>query len=196
MAKRTDLLFRRLREAVGLRTLDITVLLGELQELEERLLGNTLGPWHALQVQVELLLLGIPRSVFFILAAVLSFFPLYLVRITFGGRNVYWNLLGLGFFFLFLPILAEGLFYMGSILAEYGGLPALGALANLSVAQSLLAYWGWGLSVFLVVALAGAGLRGIAAQFGLLREREPEASRRETTPTLTSETIVEWDEEF
>ena len=196
VAKRTDLLFQRLREAVGLRTLDITVLLGELQELEERLLGTTLGPWHALQVQVELLLLGIPRSVFFILAAVLSFFPLYLVRITFGGRNVYWNLLGLGFFFLFLPILAEGLSYMGSILAEYWGLPALCALANLSVAQSLLAYWGWGLSVFLVVALAGAGLRGIAAQFGLLREREPEASRRETTPTLTSETIVEWDEEF
>mgnify|MGYP003461770539 FL=1 len=85
---------------------------------------------------------------------------------------------------------------MGSILAEDGGVPALGALANLSVAQSLLAYWGWGLSVFLVVALAGAGLRGIAAQFGLLREREPEASRRETAPTLTSETIVEWDEEF
>jgi len=196
VAKRTDLLFQRLRDAVGLRALDISVLLGELQELEERLLGNTLGPWHALQVQAELLLLGIPRSVFFILAAVLSFFPLYLIRITFGGRNVYWNLLGLGFFFLFLPILAEGLSYMGSILAEYGGLPALGALANLSVAQSLLAYWGWGLSVFLVVALAGAGLRGIAAQFGLLREREPEASRRDTAPTLTSETIVEWDEEF
>ena len=196
VAKRTDLLFQRLRDAVGLRALDISVLLGELQELEERLLGNTLGPWHALQVQAELLLLGIPRSVFFILAAVLSFFPLYLVRITFGGRNVYWNLLGLGFFFLFLPILAEGLSYMGSILAEYGGLPALGALANLSVAQSLLAYWGWGLSVFLVVALAGAGLRGIAAQFGLLREREPEASRRDIAPTLTSETIVEWDEEF
>lgn len=196
VAKRTDLLFQRLRDAVGLRALDISVLLGELQELEERLLGNTLGPWHALQVQAELLLLGIPRSVFFILAAVLSFFPLYLIRITFGGRNVYWNLLGLGFFFLFLPILAEGLSYMGSILAEYGGLPALGALANLSVAQSLLAYWGWGLSIFLVVALAGAGLRGIAAQFGLLREREPEASRRDTAPTLTSETIVEWDEEF
>ena len=196
VAKRTDLLFQRLRDAVGLRALDISVLLGELQELEERLLGNTLGPWHALQVQAELLLLGIPRSVFFILAAVLSFFPLYLIRITFGGRNVYWNLLGLGFFFLFLPILAEGLSYMGSILAEYGGLPALGALANLSVAQSLLAYWGWGLSVFLVVALAGAGLRGIAAQFGLLREREPEASRRDIAPTLTSETIVEWDEEF
>jgi len=196
VAKRTDLLFQRLRDAVGLRALDISVLLGELQELEERLLGNTLGPWHALQVQAELLLLGIPRSVFFILAAVLSFFPLYLIRITFGGRNVYWNLLGLGFFFLFLPILAEGLSYMGSILAEYGGLPALGALANLSVAQSLLAYWGWGLSIFLVVALAGAGLRGIAAQFGLLREREPEASRRDIAPTLTSETIVEWDEEF
>ena len=54
--------------------------------------------------------------------------------------------------------------------------------------------------MFLVVALAGAGLRGIAAQFGLLKERGAEvtASGIESKPatTLTSETIVEWDEEF
>jgi hypothetical protein len=53
--------------------------------------------------------------------------------------------------------------------------------------------------VFLVVALAGAGLRGIAAQFGLLKERGAEVTATGVEPppsTLTSETIVEWDEEF
>ena len=130
----------------------------------------------------------------------LAFFPLYLGWITFSGRNVYWTLLGLAFLFLALPILAEGLSYMGSILAEYGGLPILGLLANLSIAQGLVPYLAWGISAFLVVAFAGAGLRGIAAQFGLLKERGREViatqDQRPSATTLTSETIVEWDEEF
>jgi hypothetical protein len=200
LAERTDRLFLLTQNAVGLRTVDVALLLGEVQEMEERLLGSTLGPWHSLQVEVQLFLLGLPRAVFFLLAAALAFFPLYLIRLTFGGRNVYWNLLGLAFLFLFLPILAEGLSYFGSVMAEYGGLPWLGALANLSIGQGLLPYLAWGLSAFLVVALAGAGLRGIAAQFGLLKERGAEvtASGIESKPatTLTSETIVEWDEEF
>lgn len=201
LAERADRLFLLMQNAVGLRTVDFTVLLGEVQEIEERLLGGTLGPWHAFQVQVELFFLGIPRAVFFLLAAALAFFPLYLIRLTFGGRNVYWNLLGLAFLFLVLPIVAEGLSYFGSILAEYGGLPALGALANLSIAQALTPYLLWGLSAFLAVAFAGAGLRGIAAQFGLLKERGAEvtpggADREWPATTLTSETIVEWDEEF
>jgi hypothetical protein len=200
LAERTDRLFLLTQNAVGLRTVDVALLLGEVQEMEERLLGSTLGPWHSLQVEVQLFLLGLPRAVFFLLAAALAFFPLYLIRLTFGGRNVYWNLLGLAFLFLFLPILAEGLSYFGSVMAEYGGLPWLGALANLSIGQGLLPYLAWGLSAFLVVALAGAGLRGIAAQFGLLKERGAEvtASGMESKPatTLTSETIVEWDEEF
>ncbi|WP_038058593.1 hypothetical protein [Thermus amyloliquefaciens] len=199
LAERTDRLFLAMENAVGLRTVDFTVLLGEIQEIEERLLGNTLGFWHALQVQIQLFFLGIPRAVFFLLAAALAFFPLYLIRITFGGRNVYWNLLGLAFLFLVLPIVAEGLSYMGSILAEYGGLPALGVLANLSIAQALGPYLAWGFTAFLVVAFAGAGLRGIAAQFGLLKERGKEVATLAEKPsatTLTSETIVEWDEEF
>ncbi|WP_232822461.1 hypothetical protein [Thermus sediminis] len=199
LAQRADRFFLRMKDAAGLRTVDFTLLLGEIQEMEERLFGATLGPWHALQVQVGLLLLGIPRATFFVLAVALAFFPLYLIRLTFGGRNVYWNLLGLAFLFLFLPILAEGLSYFGSVMAEYGGLPWMAALANLSIGQGLLPYLAWGLSTFLVVALAGAGLRGIAAQFGLLRDRGAEVAAAEAErpePRLTSEAIVEWDEEF
>ena len=200
LAERADRLFLAMQNAVGLRTVDFTVLLGEIQEIEERLLGSSLGPWHTLQVQLQLFLLGIPRAILFLLASALAFFPLYLGWITFSGRNVYWTLLGLAFLFLALPILAEGLSYMGSILAEYGGLPILGLLANLSIAQGLVPYLAWGISAFLVVAFAGAGLRGIAAQFGLLKERGREVittqDQRPSATTLTSETIVEWDEEL
>jgi len=197
LAERADRLFLLMQNAVGLRTVDFALLLGEVQEMEERLLGGTLGPWHGLQVEVQFFLLGLPRAILALLAAALAFFPLYLIRLTFGGRNVYWNLLGLAFLVLALPIVTEGLSYMGSIL-EYGGLPALGVLSNLSVAQGLVPYLAWGLYAFLVVVLATAGLRGIAAQFGLLKERGAEVVPTEERPpsTLTSETTVEWDEEF
>ena len=185
-----------LSQATGIRTLDA---LTAYEAVEARRQSFLQGPRQDLWLNLKLALLqtaGVPRAVFFLLAGALSFFPLYLLRLTFGGRNVYWNLLGLAFLVLLLPIFAEALSYFGSILADYGNLPALAFLSNLSIGQGLLPYLAWGFTIFLVVALAGAGLRGIAAQFGLLREREPEASRRETTPTLTSETIVEWDEEF
>ncbi|BBL94444.1 hypothetical protein TthHC11_19780 [Thermus thermophilus] len=185
-----------LSQATGIRTLDALTAYEAVEALRQSFLQ---GPRQDLWLNLNLALLqtaGVPRAVFFLLAGALSFFPLYLIRLTFGGRNVYWNLLGLAFLVLLLPIFAEALSYFGSILADYGNLPALAFLSNLSIGQGLLPYLAWGFTIFLVVALAGAGLRGIAAQFGLLREREPEASRRETTPTLTSETIVEWDEEF
>ena len=185
-----------LSQATGIRTLDALTAYEAVEALRQSFLQ---GPRQDLWLNLKLALLqtaGVPRAVFFLLAGALSFFPLYLLRLTFGGRNVYWNLLGLAFLVLLLPIFAEALSYFGSILADYGNLPALAFLSNLSIGQGLLPYLAWGFTIFLVVALAGAGLRGIAAQFGLLREREPEASRRETTPTLTSATIVEWDEEF
>ncbi|MCS7217529.1 MAG: hypothetical protein NZ846_00875 [Thermus sp.] len=187
-----------LSTAPGIRTLDALAVYEALEALKDSFSqGPVLNPW----LNFKLFLAqsaGIPRAVFFLLAAALSLFPLYLLRLTFGGRNVYWNLLGLAFLFLFLPILAEGLSYFGSVMADYGGLPWLAALANLSIGQGLIPYLAWGLTVFLVVAFAGAGLRGIAAQFGLLKERGAEVATSEERPatTLTSETIVEWDEEF
>ncbi|MGQ9735944.1 MAG: hypothetical protein ACUVUP_05145 [Thermaceae bacterium] len=197
LADRTDQLFLRMQNAVGLRTIDTVVLLGELQEADERLLGGSLGPWQKLQVKMEFLFLGLPRAILALLAAVLSFFPLYLVRLTFGGRNLYWNLVSLAFFFLFLPAFLEGLSYLGAILADYGGLPGLGVLAHLSFAQGLFSYLILGASVFLVVVFATIGLQGIAAQFGLLQSREKAGMAQEKpSPNLTSEGVTEWDEEF
>jgi hypothetical protein len=199
LTERTLRALTRLTQAVGVRAIDVFPVYEALEELGRQFrTGPRETPWLDLRLSL-LNLVGIPRAVFFLLAAALAFFPLYLIRLTFGGRNVYWNLLGLAFLFLLLPILAEGLSYFGSVMAEYGGLPWLAALANLSIGQGLLPYLAWGLSAFLVVALAGAGLRGIAAQFGLLKERGAEVTATGVEPApsaLTSETIVEWDEEF
>ncbi|TFU15772.1 hypothetical protein [Thermus tengchongensis] len=189
-----------LSTATGIRASDALVVYEALEALRN---SFSQGPSPNVWLQLKLWLAqtaGIPRAVFFLLASALSFFPLYLIQLTFGGRNVYWNLLGLAFLFLFLPIVAEGLSYFGSLMADYGNLPWLAWLANLSIGQGLIPYLAWGLTIFFVVALAGAGLRGIAAQFGLLRERGREVTatqdQRPSATTLTSETIVEWDEEF
>ncbi|RIH88311.1 hypothetical protein Mrose_00870 [Calidithermus roseus] len=215
LADRFDRLLGRMQEAVGLRATDLAVALAEVQEIEERLEGRSLGLGHALQVQLELLLLGIPRAFVFILAALLAVFPLYLVNLTFGGRNTYWRLLGLAFFFLFLPAMIEGLSYVASILADprFGKLGFLAPLSTFSIQSSLMAQLLWGLTLFLVIGLSAAGLRGIAVQFGLIQDRRARANtttvaqtnpglaatapmRAAADPKLTSETIVEWDEEF
>lgn len=221
LAQRTSRVFALAENAVGLRTSDFTVLSGELLENGLALEGKTLGTLHEAQVWLLQTILGIPRAFLFILAGMLAFFPLYLLSLTFGGRNIYWRFLGLAFFFLLLPAMMEGLSYIGSILSDsrYGRLPFLSVLTNLSIQQNLMAQLFWGLTVFLVIIFATIGLRGIAAQFGLLqnqriplrRTRNPTipqstaaaatagvvgASSAKPNPGLTSETIVEWDEEF
>ncbi|GIW38656.1 MAG: hypothetical protein ACK40N_09190 [Meiothermus ruber] len=215
LARRTGQVFALAENAVGLRTSDFTVLSGELLENSLALEGRSLGAFHDLQVWLLQTILGIPRAFLFILAGLLAFFPLYLLTLTFGGRNTYWRFLGLAFFFLLLPAMMEGLSYIGSILSDsrYGRLPFLGVLTNLSIQQNLVAQLFWGLTVFLVIIFATIGLRGIATQFGLLQnQRTPLQKGRRTIPQptaaagaaasakpnpgLTSETIVEWDEEF
>lgn len=217
LALRTSRILGLAENAVGLRTSDFTVLSGELLENGLALEGRSLGAFHDLQVWLLQTILGIPRAFVFILAGLLAFFPLYLLSLTFGGRNIYWRFLGLAFFFLLLPAMMEGLSYIGSILSDprYGRLPFLSVLTNLSIQQNLLAQLFWGLTVFLVIIFATIGLRGIAAQFGLLQnQRTPVRRGRNATipqasaataaagasakpnPGLTSETIVEWDEEF
>jgi len=206
LAERTNRLISAMQRAVGLRTTDFSVLSNELEASRLALSRQSLGPGHDFQVSLQLLLLGLPRAVLFILAGLLAVIPLYLLALTFGGRNLYWRFLGLAFFFLLLPAMLEGLSYIGSILADYGNLPFFGALASLSIQQSLTAQMFWALTLFLVIAFAGIGLRGIATQFGLLQNtRTPvvSSSTQQTgltmsraDPKMTTETLVEWDEEF
>ncbi len=202
MARRVNALLERLRRVPGVRTTDLTTMYALIGGLKEHFLKGRRAPSVELWQGIQAFLLGftgLPRTVFFLLAGALAIFPLYLIRLTFGGRNVYWRLLGFAFFFLLLPAIIEAVTYLGDILANYGGMPQLAALINLSLLQSLPAQVGWGITIFLVVILAGWGLRGIAQQFGLLTERRGAPSTAATqalSPTTTSESVIEWDEEF
>ena len=203
-ARKTLSMFDRLIGGVGLRTADLVVMIAQLENVGEIVLDRSLGRWHDFTVTVQQATFGMPRAVFFILVGILALFPLYLIWLTFGGRNVYWRLLGLAFFFLLLPAIVEGLSYLGDLLAVYGNVPQLYLLDNFSILQNIVAQLAWGALVFLVVVFATWGLRGIAIQFGLIQDRRVPASTTQTgvsstserNPTLTSETIVEWDEEF
>ena len=207
LSGRTVRLLDLAQNAAGLRTSDFSVLGGELMENSLTLQGKSLGGFHNFQVGLLQATLGLPRAFLFILAGLLSILPLYLLGLTFGGRNLYWRLLGLAFFFLLLPAMMEGLSYIGSLLG--GSIPVLNVLSNLSIGQSLVTQLFWGLTLFLVVAFATFGLHGIATQFGLLPggRTQPVAPSNPTlpgatakaakpNPGLTNETIVEWDEEF
>ncbi len=203
-AKVTLAMFEQQMGGVGLRTSDLTVLNAQLENVADIVLERPLGPWHDFTVSLQRATFGLPRAVFFILVGMLALFPLYLIYLTFGGRNIYWRLMGLAFFFLLLPGIIEGLSYLGDILATYGGVPQLFVLDNLSILQNIVAQLAWGALIFLVVVFATWGLRGIAIQFGLIQDRRQAATTVQTSadmtgernPTLTSETIVEWDEEF
>jgi hypothetical protein len=203
-AKTTLAMFEQQLEGVGLRTSDLTVLIAQLENVGSIALGGSLGSWHDFTVSLQRTTFGLPRAVFFILVGMLALFSLYLVYLTFGGRNIYWRLMGMAFLFLLLPAIIEGLSYLGDILATYGGVPQLFVLDNLSILQNIVAQLAWGALIFLVVVFATWGLRGIAIQFGLIQDRRQAATTMDSSssvtaernPTLTSETIVEWDEEF
>ncbi|WP_457638223.1 hypothetical protein [Oceanithermus sp.] len=199
-------MFNRLINGVGLRTSDVNMVIDLLMGAEQQVLGEkpTAKTQLNIALAIEKATFGLPRAIFFIVVGVLALFPLYLIYLAFGGRNIYWRLLGLAFFFLLLPALLEGVAYIGDILGTYGGVPALHRLSSASIMQNILAQMAWGLLIFLVVVFASWGLRGIAIQFGLIQDRRQPSttmqtgasSTSEANPTLTSETIVEWDEEF
>ncbi len=192
LARDTEGFFVKLSSGLGLRASDVGVLAVALERVRDRVFDEPVSPWFATQIGVEKATFGLPRAVMFLIAAVLALFPLYLIRLTFGGRNVYWRLLGLAVFFLLLPAILEGVSYLGDILAVYGGLPQLSVLSNLSLFQSIVVQIAWGVLIFLVIIFASWGLWGIARQFGLIRDR----GENLPSPTTTTESVIEWDEEF
>ena len=210
IAPQTDSLivemFDRLQNGVGLRTSDLNLIIDLLMGAEQHVMGEEFFAKTPLKIAlaIERATFGLPRAIFFIIVGVLALFPLYLIYLAFGGRNLYWRLLGLAFFFLLLPALLEGIAYFGDVLGTYGGVPALHRLSSASIMQNILAQMAWSLLILLVVVFASWGLRGIAIQFGLIQDRRQPSttmqtgvsSTSEANPTLTSETIVEWDEEF
>jgi hypothetical protein len=223
LATRASALFEATEAAYGLRPIDVTTLLGEVDAIRKWSKGESASTLQAIVSSAQpwwmgggaLGSLGL-RGIIFLLVALMFAYPIYLLRLAFGGRNPYWNYIGIAMVLLFIPPLLEGIAWLGSLIAQGTELPEaienfLNGLTSFSVLQNPLAQMAWAFTLLLTVVFATMGFRGIAAQFGLIRTRTPVTGEvvsnnsapvnqvsSPTNPTNsgTGRTIVEWDEEF
>ncbi len=221
LATRVSRVFEATEAAAGVRPVDVTVLLGEIDTIRNWSEGKPMSALQGVVATVQPLWMGYLRGGLFLTVALLFSYPIYLLGLAFGGRNPYWRYIGIAMVLLFIPPLIEGLAWLGSFIAQGTGLRFLDGLTSLSVLQNPLAQIAWVVILFLTVGFATAGFRGIAAQFGLIRTRNPGAvtgpasmgtaafasanntplergvsNNTQQVPSTVERTIVEWDEEF
>jgi hypothetical protein len=224
-AAQTSKVFDATVNAVGVRPVDITVLLGEVFSLKN--LFNNKQPANTMQnlsASVQPWWAGFLRGILFFITSLLFIYPIYLLNLAFGGKNPYWRYIGISMVLLFIPPLIEGL-------AWFFSLVGFDSLSAFSVLQNPLAQIAWVILLIAAAAFATAGFRGIATQFGLIRNRnQPTMNTASVTPAMLGttggtlsnnnpslintnmdtpdprissdvsvnpdRTIVEWDEEF
>ena len=222
LATRVSRVFDATEAAAGVRPVDVTVLLGEIDTIRDWTQGKPMSALQAVVATVQPFWMVYLRGALFLVVALLFSYPIYLLGLAFGGRNPYWRYIGIAMVLLFIPPLIEGLAWLGSFIAQGTGLRFLDGLTSLSVLQNPLAQIAWVVILFLTVGFATAGFRGIAAQFGLIRtrnqgavtgptsmgtaafasanntpmERGANTNNTQQVPSTVERTIVEWDEEF
>jgi hypothetical protein len=222
LGARVSRVFEATNDAFGVRPVDVTVLLGEMETIRHWSDGKPMSALQATVANIQPVWMGWVRGIAFLAVALLFIYPIYLLNLAFGGRNPYWRYIGIAMVLLFVPPLIEGLAWLGTLLAEVTGLRFLDALTGLSVLQNPLAQIVWVLILIATVIFATLGFRGIAAQFGLIRTRDSAAGRNppvsmgtaafatgrnntpaerapmatQQVPATAERTIVEWDEEF
>lgn len=195
----TEALLGALQSSPALRLQDAVVLIGQVDTVA-RALVTPLAPNNPL-ASVETFWAGPLRLALVIALGLLAFVPLYLLRLAFGGGNRNWQWVGVSLVLLLLPIIFEGVSFLGSLLASATGVSALNLLAAFSMFHSPIAHIVWVALTGLAILFATLGLYGICVQFGLLGRRASAPAPSETQTRLTAhdrgpDTIVDWDEEF
>ena len=203
----TQALMQNLLASPALRTQDGLLLTEHVSVVSRALEGVPPPAAHGLMLSTQLVWAGSLRLAIMVVLFVLAFVPLALLNLAFGGSNRNWQLVGVALFLLLLPIMYEGLSYLGTFLADLTGVQVLGSLARYSVLQNTLAQVVWAGMMLLAILLAALGLRGICVQYGLLGKNDaPDeadsvpanaATNNAVAANATgSETVVDWDEEF
>jgi hypothetical protein len=188
-------MLRNFERSPALRQSDLVALVERTRSTSLLLDGHP-GSWESrAQAFIGSYWVGFPRLAVMIVLGLLAFIPLYLLNLAFGGGNRNWKWIGSALFLLLVPMIFEGLTFLGSLLAELTDIAALNALAAYSLWHSPLAQVAWTLLTALAIILASVGLYGICAQFGLLGSRAKAASARASNDTRR-DTVVEWDEDF
>jgi hypothetical protein len=206
---RAGRLFAAVPSAANLLAPDVGVLLVEADGAREALLGRAdSGARQNLAAAMQPAWAGWLRGLLFLVTAALFAYPVYLMNLSFGGRNPHWRLVSVALLLLFLAPVLESVAWLARQVAVLTGADFLFALSGLSILNNPLAQVAWAASLLVAVALATLGFRGIAAQFGLLRGHVVRnATVTENAPAMagaaapinkrpSTETVVEWDEEL
>ncbi len=199
----TTRLLDSLKNNLALRSSDIVALMGHIDSISTILQGGSPAALHRASITTNLYWAGLPRLTLMILLALLAFLPLRLLNLAFGGGNRNWQWIGASLFLLLLPIIYEGLSFLGSLTAELSNIDAFNALASFSMFQNSITQVVWVLITAIAIIFASVGLYGICVQFGLLGRRTSQpttaaasAATGNTTTDLDPSTAVDWDEEF
>jgi hypothetical protein len=199
----TNALLSNLLASPALRVQDTVLLAAHIDTLNGVLDGVPVPLAHDVAVTTQMFWGGSVRLAIMIVLAFLAFVPLALLNLAFGGSNRNWQLVGVALFFLFLPVIYEGLSYLGTFLADVTGVDVLDSLARFSIFQNTISQVVWTLLMALAILFAIIGLRGICVQFGLIGKRKQDDVVPAEAPVTTipanatgSETVVDWDEEF
>lgn len=200
----TNALLDSLLASPALRVQDTILWAAHMDTLNGTLDGVPTPLAHDVAVTTQMFWGGSVRLAIMVVLAFLAFVPLALLNLAFGGSNRNWQLVGVALFFLFLPVIYEGLSYLGTFLADLTEITWLDSLARFSIFQNTISQVVWTALMALAILFATIGLRGICVQFGLIGKRkQDEPSTPEVAPVTTvpanatgSETVVDWDEEF
>jgi hypothetical protein len=190
----------QLKANAGLRLSDVQLLSSQLDTLTG---GVSAGPGLLQQAQLAVsgFTIGWPRLILTILAGLLAIVPLVLLGMAFGGGNRNWQLINSGIFILLLPLIYEGLTYLGEFLAGVTGLAWLQSPVRFSLFHSPLIQVVWLVLMLAAIILMSIGLYGICVQFGLFsgtRARQSVRAPRRATGAgkLEVKTLIDWDDEF
>ena len=194
-----------LENSPALRLQDTVVLLGHVDAIQDVLSNRPVNPVHAIIVQSTNYWAGWLRLGVMIFLGIMAFVPLYYLNLAFGGNNRNWQWVGVALFLLLLPVMYEGLSFLGSLAAEMLDIPALNVLSTFSIFQNTLSQIVWVVLSAFAIIFASLGLYGICLQFGLVGRQRAEASP-ETTQAVAEnssasafenqDTVIDWDEEF
>ncbi|MFC6661459.1 hypothetical protein [Deinococcus multiflagellatus] len=176
----------------ALRVSDVQALIGGLANAERQQAGQGASALDTTSLGISRWFSGWLRVLVFLLLALATAAPLYLLNLAFGGRNTYWRAIMTGLALLMLPLMLEGVFGFLGALGDVFGAGALRGLTNLTLTQSAYALPIWALLSAVAIGLMAFGFRGLCEQFGLLGAGSSSAKNT----TVESAATVDWDEEL
>ncbi len=200
LAVTTRDLFASILDRPALREHDLTLLAAQVDAARTTSLAPVVDPGLDVERAVDAVWAGWPRLVVVFVLGLLAFVPLRYLNLAFGGGNANWRMVAWALFLLLVPFIYEALAALGSVLADLLDMPQLDLLSRWSMFTSTIGHVAWAVLGLLALLFATTGLRGIAAQFGLLGGRG--ASPAGNSPTLVESSgvrqgsAVDWDDEF